>query len=710
MLNTAPMLETSSFLQLAHFLEADLQPWAAALAAALFPVMPEAQPSRQLEGGAAQAEEAAIKSRLASWQDAWSLLDELAPLGDAAVDVLRAWRQPLLEQLPMTPAEWQPAVIRSHATDGALQLDFATADACRGAMHAVHDVHTLSLTGPVCAEELPTATIQALVHTLRAVVTMPALRSLTLVAHVRTVPRGRCVESLADALGRVSQLETLHLQLPLGAAALAHVLGTLSTLTALDLGPQYPVAEWLAPALVMGRLSHLADLRLRSWCSTGLPTVMGQHLTALTTLTALNLSNDGLRAEALAPFLGRLSQLVELRLGENSINAETRIAMLVEPLKTLTKLTLLDFNDNALGDAGAAALAPALKPLSRLAYLRLPYNCIGTAGAAALAQSMPALSNLTALDLCENPIGDAGAAALAPALSRLSQLVELSIGSISMGAAGAAALAEPLKTLTTLTLLDLTNEESEDDAQLGASGAEALAPVLRHLSHLADLRLCDNGIGAGGAAALAMHLVAATKLTALYLASNEIGDAGAGSLVSALSSCAHLADLSLLSDSIGAAGAAVLAHPLRLLTALTGLELGCNPIGAVGVKALAPALGQLSRLATLSLRRTGIDDSAAAALAQHLGALTALTELGLGANAIGDAGAEALAPALSRLSCLQHLWLHDNALTDTGLRNLTPALATLESLSDLYLLQGNHFSVAAGAQFRASVPSCWCIP
>ena len=135
-------------MQFAHYLDADLQPWATALAAALFPVAAvptaEVQPPGQLEGDAAQAVEA-TSSRLVRWQDAWRRLRELAPLGDTIVTVLRAWRLPLHEQLPLTPAEFQPAVICTHAVNGSLKLDVATADACHGAVHAVHDVHTLSL-------------------------------------------------------------------------------------------------------------------------------------------------------------------------------------------------------------------------------------------------------------------------------------------------------------------------------------------------------------------------------------------------------------------------------------------------------------------------------------------------------------------------------------------------------------------------------------
>ena len=168
---------------MAHFLEADLKPWAAALAAALFfeAAVPDGitgeQPGDLVRGCTAAADAALASTNVAHWEEAWRRLDELAPLGDAVDAVLRAWRLPLLEQLPHTPAEWQPAVISSHAANGDLNLSFAAAAACRGALHAAHAVH--SLTVKLCPRtDQPFAAKRQLAQTMGAVASMPALRSL----------------------------------------------------------------------------------------------------------------------------------------------------------------------------------------------------------------------------------------------------------------------------------------------------------------------------------------------------------------------------------------------------------------------------------------------------------------------------------------------------------------------------------------------------
>ena len=209
--------------QVAHFLEADLQPWGAALTATLF-ASGDLPPSEQQHGSTAQADAAPACSTVARRQDAWQHLHTLKPLGDAVDAVLRASRMTLLEQLPCTPAEWQPAVIGSHAVNGELTLDFATAAACQGAMRDLHDVRSLVLDrhqrgGESDCEarrfargldlQLSHAALQDLVCTLNAVATMPALRSVQLdVSHawVRDI-----VQQLAPALSRLSQLAALNL-------------------------------------------------------------------------------------------------------------------------------------------------------------------------------------------------------------------------------------------------------------------------------------------------------------------------------------------------------------------------------------------------------------------------------------------------------------------------------------------------------------------
>ena len=383
-------------MQVAHFLEADVQPWAAALSAALFGADPW---------------------HVQSPPYAWERLEEIATLGDTVEAVLRRWRMPLLEQLPRTPAEWQPAVIGSHAVDGALTLDLAQAAACRGAMRDLHAVHSLVLHGcehssddesesdSGSEHDADAVSVEELVPALHAVATMPVLRSLKLDFECVWVdePAG----DLASALTRLSQLTSLNLSFnelnATGAGVLASALTCLSRLALLNLSENYVGADGAA--------------------------ALAQPLATLTALTTLHLGSNELGAagaEALAPALCRLSRLAHLDLEHNDIGA-AGAATLAQPICSLTALTVLNLYNNGMHSAGAEALVPALRRLPRLAHLGLAANSIGDGAAAALAQPLAELTALTALFLNLNKVGAAGAEALAPALRRLTRLQLLNL-------------------------------------------------------------------------------------------------------------------------------------------------------------------------------------------------------------------------------------------------------------------------------------------
>src|SRR5262245_5295612 len=166
------------------------------------------------------------------------------------------------------------------------------------------------------------------------------------------------------------------------------------------------------------------------------------------------------------PWLVHLTAL-EIQL---SIRDEEAAALAASP--RLAGLSVLDLQENRIGDAGAAALA-ASPHLAGLSSLNLGFNWVGDEGVAALAAS-PHPAGLSSPEPSGNSIGDEGAAALAasPHLARLSYL--------DLGRPG-------------------LNRQAN---RIGAKGAAALA-ASPHLAGLSWLKLLGNDIGAEGAAALA---------------------------------------------------------------------------------------------------------------------------------------------------------------------------------------------------------------
>ena len=489
-------------MQVAHFLEADLQPWGAALAAALFPPEPQ-QPSAGAHGGGSAVQR----------KGTWEQLEELKPLGDA-VQVVLANRPGLLrEQLPLTPAEWHPAVIDTHAAAGPLELDSDDAIAWSDAMRSVPTECACTLHISDGKEE-PTASA------LSAVAALPKLRALIL-----------------DEPGFLSRTANVT-----AAALVAHA-SRFSALTRLELdfGNVFPyTATELTAAL--SSYPRLAHLRLPDRFTSGTATGVFAPLSRLTGLTFLHLgSSNGMDiddAQALADSLRQLTRLKQLRLRESSIGAAAATTVLPS-VALLTGLEVLDLVRNDFSSVGAEALERALRRLPRLTELRLGACLINAAGAAALASPLALLAALTMLDLEDNEIGEVGAHALAPALRPLTRLKELRLHRGAVGDNGAAALAPTLVLLTALEVLLLSSNS------LSSAGVAALAPSLHHLTRLTNLHLGGNAMHAAGAQALAPPLALFTALEVLRLSCSSLESAGVAALAPALRHLTRLTNLHL---------------------------------------------------------------------------------------------------------------------------------------------------------------------
>ena len=466
---------------MAHFLEADLRPWACALAAALFAphavqpstVMPQRKArglaSRDVSeapGRSGSASAAMLVSSKAHRESAWRRLEELRPLDGAVDAVFRASRLPLAEQLPRTPAEWQPAAISSRAVDGALELSYREAAVCCIAMHAVRGVHSLTL-----------ALHGASRIAMQADTGERACAALASLSTLRTLKLGTdgllddtFPGALAPGLPRLAQLKAFEVHWGNhDPAALARPLGRLTTLTRLDVS--------IDPGI------QAQD-------------AITSRLTCLSRLVALSVS--GLGAADLVPPLTTLTKLTSLSFGVGTADTDTLTAALTH-LPQLARLCLLASN---LRVDGVDALTPASGSLSRLVHLHLDWCGLGTHGATALARLLGTLSTLTFLKISNDDFGVAGAEALAPALGRLSRLAHLRFSGNALGAAGAGALAPALGRLTALTFLDLRNNK------IGHDGMQRLAPALAHLTGLRDLRLGANGMHDSAVDALRARLPA----------------------------------------------------------------------------------------------------------------------------------------------------------------------------------------------------------
>lgn len=205
----------------------------------------------------------------------------------------------------------------------------------------------------------------------------------------------------------------------------------------------------------------------------------------------------------------RTLSLTDLGLAHNHITA-AGLGVLLASAKS-EGLQVLDLEDNPIGDAGLLAIASSPR-LATLEVLQLAHTGVGPEGASALAAAAPNALALRQLDLGQNALGDAGALALAslPVAARLS-LEEAQISAtgaralletarcprllLGGNALGSGSLAGLTKLSPSLEVLVLTR------TRIGAGDAVTLAslpaPALREL----DLR--GNALGDEGVRALA---------------------------------------------------------------------------------------------------------------------------------------------------------------------------------------------------------------
>jgi hemoglobin-like flavoprotein/Ran GTPase-activating protein (RanGAP) involved in mRNA processing and transport len=241
------------------------------------------------------------------------------------------------------------------------------------------------------------------------------------------------------------------------------------------------------------------------------------------------------------------------------------------------RLKTLDVSDNALGDAGLAAMIGATH-LSGLRVLRLARNGIGAAGSMLLGGAPP---DLGVLDLSANPLGPAGAAALALVVPRL----ELASIDVSGCGIGDEALAQILAGSPSLE-------------RLGAAESGVSPALVAHLSsvgpgRLQEVDLSGNGLPADSLLDLAA-LPALRGVRSLELRACALGAADPRQLCEALERLPALERLDLADNGLRSAFASALSTSL-LVRRLASLDLSSNLLGDGGAEALGAVTWPLLR-------------------------------------------------------------------------------------------------------------------
>ncbi|XP_072893431.1 NACHT, LRR and PYD domains-containing protein 3-like isoform X1 [Hemitrygon akajei] len=184
-------------------------------------------------------------------------------------------------------------------------------------------------------------------------------------------------------------------------------------------------------------------------------------------LTELNLNDNKLGDSGVKLVSAALRnpecKIQKLGLGKVGL-ADSGAEDLASALSTNSSLMELDLSNNKLGDSGVKLVSAALRnPECKIQKLWLRKVGLTDSGAKALASALSTNSSLTVLNLNENKLGDSGVKLVSAALRNAEcKIQKLELRNVGLTDSGAAVLFSALSTKPSLTELDLGSNSLTD--------------------------------------------------------------------------------------------------------------------------------------------------------------------------------------------------------------------------------------------------------
>ena len=168
-------------------------------------------------------------------------------------------------------------------------------------------------------------------------------------------------------------------------------------------------------------------------------------------------------------------------------------------------------------------------------------NCsLSAEHVATLCDALNACNNISAVDVsCNDALGDAGVAALCDRLAHNAALTHVNLSRTGCNDAGAASAASWLQVNSTLCSVNLSGNSIADQ------GAVSLAEVLRYNIALQNFNLASNRIGSVGMLAMADMLSHNCSISEMQLSGNTLAEAELAVLVAAVEHNHTVTSLSL---------------------------------------------------------------------------------------------------------------------------------------------------------------------
>ncbi|XP_071809683.1 NLR family CARD domain-containing protein 4-like [Asterias amurensis] len=440
--------------------------------------------------------------------------------------------------------------------------------------------------------------------------------------------------------------------------------------------------ESLADAL--GNMSNLVFLHLTG-CSLAQRDVklVTYYLIEDNQLTHLDLSgNDALGGDARlwATCLKNFASLKVIKLCKCNIQGEDLEHVLMA-ISKITSLTELDVSGNhSLG--GTANVWSTFLLVTHLEYLRLSGCNLRAEDLEHVAAALSSMNNLTCLDLSDNSALGGSAELWAHHLCRLYHLYKLDLGFCTLKYKDIGSIALSVTDLTNLKVIVLAGNralggkvhlwvdhlhhmqhvEKLDFSKCSFKGKdiEYLAVCLSERRHVTELDLSNNSALVGSAEDWSQHLCLMTHVKKLDLSGCLLIHKDVRHVALSLSGMSNLRRLVLSMNSKWQGSAASWSGHLQHLKHLQELCLRCCFLTSKDIEAVAVLLGEMKKVTHLDLSANNTLGGSAHFWSRHLHLMKYLQNLDLSDCSLTGTDAEHIASALRDMAKMSELHLCRN--------------------------------------------------
>ena len=498
----------------------------------------------------------------------------------------------------------------------------------------------------------------------------------------------KSAEALSSIISSNTGLEELYLgnnTIQLGVITISTALKTISSLKVLDLDnnniPEEAAYQLSAAIRANNSLEKLWLYGNRLGSSTAM---IVNALKQVTTLKLLNLNDNQNRSEELAPALTSIISnnkfMESLLLSNNNLN-DDGVIKIAQSLCKHTKLKIINLQSNNITEKSAEALASVISSNTGLEELYLGNNTIQL-GVITLSTALTNISSLKVLDLAINNIPEEAADELSSAIRANNSLEKLWLYGNRLGSS-TAMIVNALKQVTTLKMLNLNDNQNRSEEL-----APALTSIISNNKFMESLLLSNNNLNDDGVIKIAQSLCKHTKLKIINLQSNNITEKSAEALASIISSNTGLQELYLSNNTIQL-GVITMSTALKNISSLKVLDLNNNNIPEEAADELSAAIRANNSLEKLYLNSNHLGSSSVM-IVNALKQVTTLKELDLSVN---QNRSKELAPALTSLilynKSMEILSLSDNNLNDGGVIKIAQSLCKHTKLKIINLQSNN---------------------